>query len=168
MNNYTGWDCTTADGIARRTLDASLTPEVFFKEYVQPRRPVLLVRPKDSTEGLIRIGSAASVSKTTFGASFAKWTPAYLRSICPDAPVRVEQRSPTPGPSLQTGKFGQGMRTTMAFGEFVDRSESGGTNLYLTSQACQAYANAQDGVLFMPSVLLLVLKWSLDLALSRT
>jgi len=97
------------------------------------------------------------MSETAFGASFAKWTPAYLRSRCPDAPVRVEQRSVTPDPSSLPGKFGQGIRTTMAFGDFVDRSESGDTNLYLTTQVCQACAYAQDGVLFMPSVLLLLL-----------
>jgi hypothetical protein len=139
MNKYTGWDCTTSDGIARRTLDASLTPEVFFKEYVQPRRPVLLVLPKGSKKGTAaQEDSTTSFTATAFGASFAKWTPAYLRSKCADAPVRVEQRSTTTPQNSGPGKFGQGVRTTMAFGEFVDRSESGDTNLYLTTQVCLA------------------------------
>uniref|UniRef100_A0A7S1W019 Uncharacterized protein n=1 Tax=Ditylum brightwellii TaxID=49249 RepID=A0A7S1W019_9STRA len=103
INEYGGWciqktistsengnNLNQSDDEIQRVVwdEEKLTPEIFFRDYVSKRRPVVLIPPKASSS------SSSPKSTSTIPTSFPylKWTPQYLKEKAGDAMVTVEQR----------------------------------------------------------------------------
>eukprot|EP01124_Arcella_intermedia_P017272 TRINITY_DN2404_c0_g1_i2.p1 TRINITY_DN2404_c0_g1~~TRINITY_DN2404_c0_g1_i2.p1 ORF type:complete len:326 (+),score=96.94 TRINITY_DN2404_c0_g1_i2:32-1009(+) len=93
------------------TIPANTAPEVFFKDYVCTRTPVII-------NGLI--------TDEKFKGHL--WDNEYLIGKAGAAKIKVEQSDPS-------GNFGSALpRLEMTFKEFLDKISAGDQNLYLTTQ----------------------------------
>ncbi len=114
INQYEGWlvPCQNyiITGIDLRKINA----QQFFDDYVKIRRPVVL-------QGIFPDLNA-----------FHKWSNEYLREKAGHQKVMVEKRS------SDQDTYGQGNEIPMTFGEFLDLTEKGDTNHYLTTQDVEA------------------------------
>lgn len=114
VNEYRGWVVPHQNyEIPTILIDShpSFTSEVFFREYVATRRPVVLRGYLDDAKK-----------------PFEKWNNEYLRRTAGNEKVMVEHRK-----SAQDS-FGRGNEVSMTFSEFLDVIETGDSNHYLTTQ----------------------------------
>jgi len=112
VNLYSGWK-VPSNKYEIPTISTSITPELFYKEYVSKRRPVVL---RGSLEDL---------------AHLQKWTNQYLKESI-KGKVMVEKRAES------KASFGRGNEIPMSFTKFIDLIESGDDMHYLTTQDVQA------------------------------
>lgn len=119
-NQYKGWT-VPQNGFLIPTIQytSSLTPQEFFQNYIDPRRPVVINGiPSDLCHLL-------------------KWTDnEYLLAKAGKEKVMVEQRQSS------SDSFGQGKEVSMSFDQFVKLVKEGDDKHYLTTQ--NVLAN-QDG-----------------------
>lgn len=125
-NAYAGFEVPAAEfTVERVSVDSIASPEQFFREFVAPRKPVVL-------RGFLR--------DAEFSAP-AKWSNAYLRAVAGDERLAVERRADA------QGKFGRGVEVQMAFGDLLARLEKGDELHYLTTQDVEAEADGRPEVM---------------------
>ena len=117
-NQYAGWTVPTG-GYNLPTIDiASVTPDSFFREYIQQRRPVVLK------------GVPADISQ------LEKWKDnSYLEEKVGDQSIMVEKRPST------NDTFGKGNEIRMSVKTFLGKIEEGDDKHYLTTQ--DVHANSE-------------------------
>jgi len=190
INEYGGWciqktistsengnNLNQSDDEIQRVVwdEEKLTPEIFFRDYVSKRRPVVLIPPKASSS------SSSPKSTSTIPTSFPylKWTPQYLKEKAGDAMVTVEQREhhdddddddqqqsqdsscPTSYSSTKISTkrtFGQGKSTKMTFASFIETIQNTNQNesdVYLTTQDLHYDEEGRPSILSSPCAELL-------------
>ncbi|CAM9310796.1 unnamed protein product [Ectocarpus sp. 6 AP-2014] len=107
---------------------SDLSPEVFFDEFVAPRKPVLMdgcLTEKEGWRG-------------------NNWTNEYLREKAGDAEVKVEYRGGA------EERYGQGLERGMKFGDFLGELERKNDLLYLTTQELGLDPTGRPGLMSAP------------------
>jgi uncharacterized protein (DUF4415 family) len=125
-NAYAGFVVPCADyAVERLDVDAVGSAARFFREFVAPRKPVVLV-------GFLRDAGFAAP---------AKWTNAYLAEAAGDEVLAVERRADT------RDKFGRGVEVQMTFRALLALLERGDELHYLTTQDVEAEADGRPEVM---------------------
>ncbi|KAI9031480.1 cupin-like domain-containing protein [Hyaloraphidium curvatum] len=124
-NAYSGFAVPSKDYALERVDLDSLTPELFFRDYVAKRKPVVL-------RGFLKDADFTAPSK---------WTNEYLAEKAGDETIAVERRE------SDTAKFGRGIEVDMTFKELLDLIAAGDEMHYLTTQDVDAEPDGRPEIM---------------------
>ena len=124
INQYAGWTVPTKDYTLPTINLADVTPESFFTEYVNQRRPVVIN------------GALPDVSQ------LEKWKDiSYLNEKLGDQTIMVEKRS------TSDSQFGKGDEIRMTFKKFLQLIKDGDDKFYLTTQDVKANSDGRPDLM---------------------
>ncbi|KAL7483717.1 hypothetical protein ACHAW6_009355 [Cyclotella cf. meneghiniana] len=124
LNRYSGWTVPSQHYELSAIDIRDVTPQQFYKEYIRPRRPVVI---KGIPPDLSSIQSWSNLQ--------------YLDKTAGDQTVMVERRANA------SEKYGKGNEISITFAHFLKLIQSGDELHYLTTQDVQADADGRPDIL---------------------